>query len=79
MTRPRSMPPGPTLARHIGLFFLIVYGAGGIVGFGIYGTIGVAASAMENAVWLAFVAAMVAAMLTGHVRLDLLAVPRAAG
>ncbi len=54
-----------TLARRIGLFFLVVYGVGDIVGSGIYGTIGIAAGAMGHAVWLAFVASMIAAMLTG--------------
>jgi len=71
---------GPTLARHIGLFFLTVYGVGDIVGSGIYGTIGVAAGAMGNAVWLAFVAAMVADMLTGLTYASISSrYPRAAG
>jgi basic amino acid/polyamine antiporter, APA family len=69
-----------TLARRIGLFFLIVYGVGDIVGSGIYGTIGVAAGAMGNAVWLAFVAAMIAAMLTGLTYASISSrYPRAAG
>src|SRR5690606_320148 len=54
-----------TLARRIGLFSLIVYGVGDMIGSGIYGTIGVAAGAMGNAVWLAFLISMFAAMLTG--------------
>ncbi len=54
-----------TLARNIGLGALIVYGIGDMVGAGIYGTIGVAAGTMGNAVWLAFIAAMVVALLTG--------------
>ena len=49
----------------MGLFSLIVYGVGDMVGSGIYATIGNAAELMGNAVWLGFVAAMVAAMLTG--------------
>lgn len=53
------------LARSIGLFALVVYGVGDMVGAGIYGTIGVAAGKMGNAVWLAFAFSMVAAMLTG--------------
>ncbi|HWL52037.1 MAG TPA: APC family permease [Chthoniobacteraceae bacterium] len=60
-----SSPDAPTLARRIGLFSLIVYGVGDMVGAGIYGTIGVAAGVMGNAVWLAFVVSMVAALLTG--------------
>jgi len=77
---PRDPDAGPTLARHIGLFFLIVYGVGDIVGSGIYGTIGVAAGALGNALWLAFIAAMVAAMLTGLTYASLSSrYPRAAG
>jgi APA family basic amino acid/polyamine antiporter len=56
---------GPELARHIGLFSLIVYGVGDMVGAGIYGTIGVAAGVLGNAVWLSFAISMVAALLTG--------------
>ena len=54
-----------TLARHMGLFSLVVYGVGDMVGAGIYGTIGVAAGFLGNAVWLSFVISMVAALLTG--------------
>jgi len=53
---------------------------GDIVGAGIYGTIGVAAGAMGNAVWLAFIASMVAAMLTGLTYASVSSrYPRAAG
>ena len=70
----------PTLARRVGLFLLIVYGVGDIVGSGIYGTIGVAAGAMGNAVWIAFAAAMVAALLTGCTYASISSrYPRAAG
>lgn len=55
----------PELARRIGLFSLIVYGVGDMVGAGIYGMIGVAAGLLGNAVWLAFLVSMGAAMLTG--------------
>lgn len=55
----------PTLARRMGLGLLIVYGVGDMVGSGIYGTIGEAAARMGNAVWLAFVGSMLAAMFTG--------------
>jgi APA family basic amino acid/polyamine antiporter len=54
-----------TLARHMGLFSLVVYGVGDMVGAGIYGTIGVAAGVLGNAVWLSFVISMIAALLTG--------------
>src|SRR4029434_9594614 len=53
------------LARSIGLFALIGDGVGAMIGAGIYGTIGVAAGKMGNAVWLAFLVSMVAALLTG--------------
>lgn len=61
----RPPEPQPTLARHIGLFALIVYGVGDMVGSGIYATVGDAAGLMGNAVWLGFVVSMVAALLTG--------------
>lgn len=68
------------LARRIGLFALIVYGVGDMIGAGIYGTIGVAAGRMGNAVWLAFLVSMVAALLTGLSYASLASrYPRAAG
>ncbi len=60
MTRPQT-----TLLRTMGLFSLVVYGVGDMVGAGIYGTVGDAAVQMGNAVWLSFVFSMVAAVLTG--------------
>lgn len=54
-----------SLHRHIGLTALVLYGVGDILGAGIYGLIGKAAGQMGNAVWLAFLASMVAAGLTG--------------
>ena len=60
-----SRVSGPTLARNMGLFALVVYGVGDMVGAGIYATIGEAAGKLGNAVWLAFVASMAAALLTG--------------
>lgn len=53
------------LHRHIGLGALIIYGVGDILGAGIYGLVGKAAGEMGNAIWMAFVASMVAAGLTG--------------
>lgn len=47
----------------MGLFSLVVYGVGDMVGAGIYGTVGDAAVQMGNAVWLSFVFSMVAAVL----------------
>jgi amino acid transporter len=49
----------------MGLFSLVVYGVGDMVGAGIYGTVGDATVQMGNAVWLSFVFSMVAAVLTG--------------
>src|SRR5687767_3402821 len=54
-----------TLARHMGLGALIVYGVGDMLGAGIYGLIGKWAGTMGNAIWMAFLSSMVAAMLTG--------------
>ena len=55
----------PTLARTMGLGALIIYGVGDMLGAGVYGLIGKTAKEMGNAIWLAFVAAMFAALLTG--------------
>ena len=64
----------------MGLFSLVVYGVGDMVGSGIYGTVGKAAGALGNAVWLAFVVSMVAAILTGLSYASLASrYPRAAG
>lgn len=49
----------------MGLGALIVYGVGDMLGSGIYALIGKAAGVMGNAVWLAFFASMIAALLTG--------------
>jgi amino acid transporter len=74
MSRPNSetdatsvSAPGnaDSLLRTMGLFSLVVYGVGDMVGSGIYGTVGDAAVQMGNAVWLAFTVSMVAAVLTG--------------
>jgi amino acid transporter len=68
------------IARRMGLFLLVVYGVGDMVGSGIYGTIGEAAAGMGNAVWLAFVASMFAALFTGLSYASLASrYPRAAG
>ena len=53
------------LLRTMGLFSLVVYGVGDMIGSGIYGTVGKAAGSMGNAVWLAFIVSMVAALVTG--------------
>ncbi len=70
----------PTLARNIGLLGLVVYGVGDMVGAGIYGTTGVAAGVMGNAVWMGFLGSMIAAMLTGLSYASIASrYPRAAG
>ncbi len=53
------------LARTIGPVQLICYGVGGMLGAGIYALVGTAAGEMGNAVWMAFIVSMVAALLTG--------------
>lgn len=53
------------LARVMGIWSLALYGAGDMLGAGVYGLVGRAAGQMGNAVWLAFIASMVAALCTG--------------
>lgn len=66
MNHPKNAAPSKaSLSRHIGLVALTLYGVGDILGAGIYGLVGKAAGQMGNAVWLAFLASMVAAGLTG--------------
>lgn len=64
--RPREggAPPVVTLARHMGLWALVIYGVGDMLGSGIYALIGKAAGMLGNAVWLGFGVSMVAALLT---------------
>lgn len=57
-------PSVPALARTMGLFALLAYGVGDMLGSGIYALIGKAAGMMGSAVWLAFMVSMVAALLT---------------
>jgi amino acid transporter len=61
---PATAPQAPALARSIGPVQMTLYGLGSMLGAGIYGLIGQAAGAVGNAVWLAFLVAMVAALLT---------------
>ena len=70
----RSPPSDhPTLERNLGLFALIIYGVGDMLGSGIYALIGQAALLMGNAAWLGFIVSMVAALLTGLLTAALLA------
>lgn len=55
----------PSLARVLGFGALVVYGVGDMLGSGIYALVGRAAGVMGNAMWLAFVVSMAAALLTG--------------
>jgi amino acid transporter len=54
----------PTLHRSIGPTQMALYGLGSMLGAGVYGLMGKAAGQVGNAVWLAFVVALIAAMLT---------------
>src|SRR5687767_11194184 len=62
---PDAPAPQPALVRTMGLAALVIYGVGDMLGAGIYGLVGRAAGQMGNAVWAAFAASMVAALLTG--------------
>lgn len=57
--------PQPKLQQTIGGWQVMFYGLGSMLGAGIYALIGRAADSLGNAVWLAFLTAMIAAMLTG--------------
>jgi amino acid transporter len=59
-----AAPEAPSLRRSIGPVQMALYGLGSMLGAGIYGLIGKAAGQAGNAVWLAFVVALVAALLT---------------
>ena len=54
----------PVLRRTIGPVQMALYGLGSMLGSGIYGLIGKSAGDAGNALWLAFVVALVAALLT---------------
>ena len=60
-----AAPAEPTLRRSIGPAQMALYGLGSMLGAGIYGLIGKAAGLAGNALWLAFLVALVAALLTG--------------
>jgi len=56
--------PPPTLKQTVGLVQMVLYAVGAMLGAGIYGLIGQAASISGNAVWMAFIVAGIAALLT---------------
>lgn len=62
---PTAAKQPATLARTMGLWALIIYGVGDMLGSGIYALIGRAAGMMGSAIWIAFLVSMVAALLTG--------------
>ncbi|MES2476614.1 MAG: APC family permease [Verrucomicrobiota bacterium] len=53
------------LQPALGRWQILFYGLGSMLGAGIYALVGRAAESLGNAIWLAFLAAMVAALLTG--------------
>jgi amino acid transporter len=57
-------PDTPSLMRTIGPAQMALYGLGSMLGAGIYGLIGKTGGQAGNAVWLSFVVALVAALLT---------------
>jgi APA family basic amino acid/polyamine antiporter len=62
--RTADVSAAPALERSIGPIQLTLYALGSMLGAGIYGLIGKAAGQMGNAVWLSFLVAVVAALLT---------------
>ncbi len=54
----------PALHRSIGPTQIALYGLGSMLGAGIYGLMGKVAGEVGNAIWLAFLVALVAALLT---------------
>ena len=67
MSDPEPTPPSSPhqLLPTLGKWQVLLYGLGSMLGAGIYALIGRAAESLGNAVWLAFLAAMAAALLTG--------------
>ena len=63
MTSPPSLHNG--LQPSLGRWQVLFYGLGSMLGAGIYALVGRAAESLGNAIWLAFLAAMIAALLTG--------------
>lgn len=54
----------PTLKQTVGVTQMALYAVGAMLGAGIYGLIGQAAGISGNAVWMAFIVAGIAALLT---------------
>lgn len=62
---PEKAASHPALVQSIGGWQIMFYGLGSMLGAGIYALIGKAAGGLGNAMWLAFLMAMIGAMLTG--------------
>jgi basic amino acid/polyamine antiporter, APA family len=62
---PETPPIHSGLQPSLGPWQVLFYGLGSMLGAGIYALVGRAAESLGNAIWLAFLAAMVAALLTG--------------
>lgn len=60
-----SQATGPTLSRDLGLFEVVVYGVGLILGAGIYAILGEATAVAGEAVPIAFLLAAIVATFTG--------------
>ncbi len=60
-----NAPETSALNKTLGGWQVMFYGLGSMLGAGVYALIGRAAENLGNAVWLAFLVAMIAAMLTG--------------
>ena len=65
MTSPVPQPARSELRREIGLFQLVAYGVGNIVGAGIYVLVGEASGLAGGMVWLSFLAGAFIALFTG--------------
>ena len=67
MSESDSSPPSAPhqLLPTLGKWQVLFYGLGSMLGAGIYALVGRAAESLGNAIWLAFLAAMIAALLTG--------------
>ena len=77
--KPTVKPTSPSLKRNIGLFQLIMYGIGNIVGAGIYVLVGDAASMAGGMIWFSFLVGAIIASFTGLTYAELSSMyPRAA-
>ena len=60
-----SEPTVPSLKREAGLFQVVAYGVGNIIGAGIYVLVGEAAGLAGGTIWLAFLVGAIIALFTG--------------